>query len=603
MKFNVSNTCLCRRLLAKMQSGGRMLSAVRMSLAAVAMILAFAPDANAAESEGGRVVAYVTSWSQDVPNPFQMTDINYAFGHVAETFDGVGIANPDRLRMISSLKEKNPDLNVLLSIGGWGSGRFSEMAADSKLRANFAKDCRRVMDEYNLDGIDIDWEYPTSNAAGISSSPDDTKNFTLLMRDIRKELPDGALLTLASVWDGNYIDFPAIMPYVDFVNIMSYDMGNPPYHHSPLYATAKLGQNSSDAAVKSHIAKGVPAEKLTMGIPFYGRGKQPYGNFADYKDIALKSGCVQQWDTEACAPYITDAQGNMVLGYDNPQSIAIKCKYIKDNNLLGAMYWDYSGADDALRQDVADQIMHTGYPANYARAPRFKALLYYSDTAESAHVDFANQAIEFFHRLTYGEGYILDKTTSLADYVDRLGEYSVIIVINATPAPGKEREAMEQYMENGGGWLGFHAAAYNDRNTHWPWLNKFLGCGAFYCNNWPPQCVLVDIDTNDSPVTRNIPTTFVAPESEWYQWSPSPRENPDVEILASISPKNYPLGIKDVISSGDFPIAWRNRNYRMVYLNYGHGDREFTDATQNLLTLQAFRYVVSTDPKGNPFEK
>ena len=95
----------------------------------------------------------------------------------------------------------------------------------------------------------------------------------------------------------------------------------------------------------------------------------------------------------------------------------------------------------------------------------------------------------------------------------------------------------------------------------------------------------------------------MAPESEWYQWNPSPRDNADVEILASLSDRNYPIGLKDVVTHGDFPIVWRNRRYRMVYLNYGHGDREFTDATQNLLTLNAFRYVVSLDPTGNPFEK
>ena len=283
------------------------------------------------------------------------------------------------------------------------------------------------------------------------------------------------------------------------------------------------------------------------------------------------------------------------------------------------MYWDYSGDDEnnTLRSAVAENILgrpdkresafepdKDGYPANYARAPRFKALLYYSDTAEEAHVQFAVQAIEFFHRLTYGEGFILDKTTSLADFpYERLKEYSIVIVINITPAPGAERQAMERYMENGGGWLGFHAAGYNDQNTHWPWLNKFLGCGTFYCDNWPPQCVLLDIDNNDTPVTRNIPPSFVAPESEWYQWNPSPRLNPDVEILASISPKNYPLGIKDVVNRGDFPVVWRNKNYRMIYMNYGHGDREFSDATQNLLTLNAFRHIVSLDPNGNPFEK
>lgn len=244
------------------------------------------------------------------------------------------------------------------------------------------------------------------------------------------------------------------------------------------------------------------------------------------------------------------------------------------------------------------------YPGHYARAPRFKALLYYSDTAEPAHVDFANQAIDFFHRLTYGEGYILDTTTSLAEYpYERLTDYSVIIAINVTPAPGAEREAFEKYMENGGGWVGFHAAAYNDANTNWPWMLKFLGGGMFYCNNWPPQPALLTLDVTDSPVTRNLPAEFVAPESEWYQWNPSPRTNPDVEVLASLSPKNYPIGIKDVVTHGDFPIVWRNKNYRMVYLNYGHGDREFTDATQNLLTINAFRYVVSLDPTANPFEK
>lgn len=84
---------------------------------------------------------------------------------------------------------------------------------------------------------------------------------------------------------------------------------------------------------------------------------------------------------------------------------------------------------------------------------------------------------------------------------------------------------------------------------------------------------------------------------------PTPRKNPEVEVFASLSPKNYPFGIKDIVYYGDFPIAWRSKNYRMIYLNYGHGDTGFSDDTQNLLTLNAFRYVVSLDPKGNPFAK
>ena len=245
-----------------------------------------------------------------------------------------------------------------------------------------------------------------------------------------------------------------------------------------------------------------------------------------------------------------------------------------------------------------------GYPANYAKAPRFKALIYYTQHAEEAHVQFAEQATTFFKKLNYGDGFVLDITTDFSKYpYEKLKEYNVIIMLNTSPNTKAERDAFEQYMENGGGWVGFHAAAYNDKNTHWPWFVKFLGGGVFYCNNWPPQPVLVEVDNEEHPVTKNLPASFVAPASEWYQWTPSPRQNKDVEVLLSLSPKNYPLGIKDVVNFGDFPIVWSNKNYRMIYLNMGHGDEEFIDSTQNLLLVNAFRWVVSKDKNGDPFLK
>ena len=245
-----------------------------------------------------------------------------------------------------------------------------------------------------------------------------------------------------------------------------------------------------------------------------------------------------------------------------------------------------------------------GYPANYAKAPRFKALIYYTQHAEEAHVQFVEQATTFFNKLNYGDGFVLDITTDFSKYpYEKLKEYNVIIMLNTSPNTKAERDAFEQYMENGGGWVGFHAAAYNDKNTHWPWFVKFLGGGVFYCNNWPPQPVLVEVDNEEHPVTKNLPASFVAPASEWYQWTPSPRQNKDVEVLLSLSPKNYPLGIKDVVNFGDFPIVWSNKNYRMIYLNMGHGDEEFIDGTQNLLLVNAFRWVVSKDKSGNPFLK
>ena len=263
--------------------------------------------------------------------------------------------------------------------------------------------------------------------------------------------------------------------------------------------------------------------------------------------------------------------------------------------------------ENAIRWTLNDEVTESEnneYPANYARAPRFRALLHYEPGAEEAHVQFDKQAIEFFHKLTYGEGWLMDVTTSLADYpYERLKDYSIIISLNATPGGKAQRDAFEQYMKNGGGWIGFHASAYNDRNTHWPWLNEFLGCGPFYCNNWPPQPALVECDTQDHPVTCSLPSSFVAPASEFYQWQPSPRKNPDVEVLLSISQKMYPFGLKDVVNFGDFPIVWTNKKYRMIYLNMGHGDEGFIDATQNLLFVNAFRWVVSRDPKGDPFQK
>lgn len=241
------------------------------------------------------------------------------------------------------------------------------------------------------------------------------------------------------------------------------------------------------------------------------------------------------------------------------------------------------------------------YAADYARGPRFRALLLWNSHAEEAHVQFDKDAIQFFHKLTYGEGFILDTTTDFGSYVDSLSHYNIIIMLNAQPQGEKQRHAFEQYMEHGGGWMGFHAAAYNDSNTHWPWLNRFLGCGPFYCNNWPPQPALVYCDDTSHRVTSTLPLSFVLPPSEFYQWQPSPRQNKNVKVLLTISPKMYPFGIKDVVKRGDFPVVWTNTLYRMIYLNMGHGNEEFGDATQNLLLVNAFRWVVSRAITGDPF--
>jgi len=292
------------------------------------------------------VVAYVTSWTSVMPDPAYVTHINYAFGHVNGTFNGIRIDNESRLRSLTELKKKYHSLKVMLSIGGWGSGRFSEMAATEENRKKFAGDCLRVVKEFKLDGIDIDWEYPTSNAAKISSSPDDAKNYTIMMQDIRDKIGKAKLLTLASVADAKYIDFKAIDPIVDFVNIMTYDMGNPPYHHAGLYRSKYTSGISVDEAVTAHVNAGMPLNKLVLGIPFYGHGRDGIGGFIDYREIINLSGYNKKWDEEAKVPYLENNKGEFVCTYETPASIAIKCEYLLKRGMLGAMYWEYAGDTD-----------------------------------------------------------------------------------------------------------------------------------------------------------------------------------------------------------------------------------------------------------------
>ncbi len=252
------------------------------------------------------VLGYITAWTEVMPDAALLTHINYAFGHVNDTFDGIRVASPERLHRIVAVREQKPELKVLLSIGGWGSGRFSEMAADEANRLSFAADARRVVEEFDLDGIDIDWEYPTSDAAGISASPDDTENFTLLMRDLREAIGPNKLLTLATVASADYIDLKAIDQYIDLVNIMAYDIDNSgKTHHSALYRSERSPRGvTTHEAVEAHLAAGVPADKLVMGVPFYSRGVHTPGDYRDYRDLMAIEGYESRWDDEAKGPYL-----------------------------------------------------------------------------------------------------------------------------------------------------------------------------------------------------------------------------------------------------------------------------------------------------------
>lgn len=301
------------------------------------------------------LIAYVTSWTPEIPDPTNLTCINYAFGHVNDNFNGVRIDNPKRLRQIVKLKKIKPELNVVLSVGGWGSGRFSEMVSDPKLRGKFARDCRRKVRRFRLDGIDIDWEYPGSDVAGISAAPTDSANYTLLMRDLRNTLGKDKILSQATVASCRYIDYRAVNEYVDYTNVMTYDMGDENTHNSPLHKSPLVFSVAADECMQMYLEAGVPREKLVMGLAYYGKGKREFRRLWNKKTLTAPEGYVHCFDSLARLPYITDQEGNFVFSYEDCSSLAEKAQYINEQGFLGAMFWSYDS--DTENGDFSRTVM------------------------------------------------------------------------------------------------------------------------------------------------------------------------------------------------------------------------------------------------------
>lgn len=318
--------------------------------------------------QGTFVVGYATYWDSVLPDPTLLTHINYAFAHIKSDFESLDIKEESRLSKIAALKNTNPKLKVLLSVGGWGAGNFSEMAASETHRKAFAKNCLAAVNKYRLDGIDIDWEYPTSSDAGISSSPNDKANFTLMLKELRSILGSSKLITMASASNADYIDWTSAMPYLDFVNLMTYDMGKPPYHNASLYRSPTMTKSgdshSCEGSVKLHHDKGVPYDRIVLGIPFFGHNgdKEVYFNRIDYSGYNNLS---IRWDDAAKVPYLVDDTGAMVLTYDNEESVRLKAEYAKRIGLRGAMYWNLEAdyADWSLSKSIAGVLLGWTEPA------------------------------------------------------------------------------------------------------------------------------------------------------------------------------------------------------------------------------------------------
>lgn len=544
-------------------------------------------EAVAASRDSKVVVAYVTSWSEVMPDPQYMTHINYAFGHVNESFNGVKIDNEERLRQIVDLRKQKPELKVLLSIGGWGSGRFSEMAANDEYRRAFAADCDRVVKEFALDGIDIDWEYPTSSMANISSSPDDTENFTLLMQDIRAAIGNEKELTLATVASARYIDFKAILPSVDFVNIMAYDMASAPKHHSALYPSGHSGDITSDGAVTAHLKAGVPPSKLVMGMPFYGRGGDGYPSFQDYNKVGnTDTQYTEKWDEVAQVPYLADKNDTLVFGFENPRSLAIKCQYILDKDLLGGMYWDYSGDNEQgdLRRTVAENLL--GKP--------HKAKVLVLTERGGQHGGFTDAGLRWLAAEGAKGNFSITEINNARNITEAyLSQFSLVIQLDFPPYtwPKEAEDAFVKYIEEGrGGWIGFHHATLLgefDGYPMWQWFSDFMGGVRFKNYIAPLADGTLIVEDKQHPVMKDVPASFVVPDDEWYTYDKSPR--PNVHVLANVDESSYTPASD--IKMGDHPVVWVNesKKARNVYFQIGHSSKLYE--TEGFTTM--FRNAIN----------
>jgi chitinase len=339
----------------------------------------------------------VLSYYSGPPEPLdkydvnQMTHIIFCFGRLnGNRFSIRSARDTATIQKMISLKSKNPDLKVLLSLGGWGGCKTcSDVFASKQGRKDFVQSIKEFYDYFKVDGLDLDWEYPgISGYPGHKFTPDDKKNFTKLVNELRK-LGYNYELSFAAGSSKRFLDsaiqWKQVMKKVDFVNLMTYDQSGPGSkitgHHTGLYSTPEQPR-SADFTVKYLINLGVPSEKIIVGGAFYGKifenvedinnGLSQPGKFKrtlNYKDVALQlpadSGWVYHWDEAAKAPYLYNPVKKQFFTYDDKRSIELKTKYVIDNKLGGIMYW-HLGEDtftDGLLNAI-DKVKKTYIPEN-----------------------------------------------------------------------------------------------------------------------------------------------------------------------------------------------------------------------------------------------
>ena len=284
------------------------------------------------------------------------------------------------VQQLVELKKDHPQLKIMVSLGGWGGcAPCSELFASAEHRNNFAKTTVALFKQYNIDGLDLDWEYPVIEGyPGHAYSDADKNNFTELVKAIRNEMGSGFLLSFAAGGFTSYlersIDWNAVMPLVDFVNLMTYDLvsgySKTTGHHTLLY-DYKAGQQSTRKCVDWLLNKNIDPGKLIIGAAFYarvwenvenvdhglyqpGNFKQSvvYKNFSSYFSDSL--GYKYYWDRKAKAPFQYSSSRKTFATFDDKSSIKAKTKFIRRRKLGGIMFWELS--QDQPTDGLIDEI-------------------------------------------------------------------------------------------------------------------------------------------------------------------------------------------------------------------------------------------------------
>jgi chitinase len=291
------------------------------------------------------------------------------------------------LAALTALKKDNPHLTVLVSVGGWlWSGGFSDAALTPASRSVFIESVAAFITRYHLDGLDVDWEYPGMSGATNAFRPEDKQTYTLLLKELRHRFDTMAValhhplyLTIAAGSSTEFLEHTEmreVAKYVDTVNLMAYDYyepepGKPTGNHAPLFVDpADPKAVSADKSVREFEQAGVAAQKLVLGVPFYGHvwGHVPatnhglfqpgqpipnaYANYDAIVNTMLGHGYTRYWDAASSVPWLYNPDKQIFVSYEDPESLAAKCKYVKKQHLKGIMFWDYESDPSGVLLDA-----------------------------------------------------------------------------------------------------------------------------------------------------------------------------------------------------------------------------------------------------------